>query len=336
MSAWAVPEKFGFPPSMTIFAGARWNNWKTANHRSEKDHSVTRSTTFAGPLKYSRPRGKVWVKVWVKAWTKPGSGAKIGRQGWETTRPEDGVRARLRIYLLSILAAFLVVSVEPPAKAAVVFLKSGRTVEGEITFRDAKRTFINLRIGGELILNNEEIVSIENNKKHKKRSQLPGYRAVEPALTATPADNSIVILDSLLHATSTPTPIPPPKRTPTPRRLREIKPRRFEKQEHRTLLARRYVYHIVVEEQLDEWETRIFLMKQMNFCRKDAKYFDAIEIRLYGIDEKGQEYKWPFAGATFAPEGEYEKGEANIPRDCYMLKIKIQDKVEYYKSNGGS
>ena len=221
-----------------------------------------------------------------------------------------------------------------PADAVIVFLKNGRTLRGRITHQDKSHTHLELPQGGVLILENEEIDSIRDSlpKPDTKITQPePPVRNSLLWPTPTPSDNNIIILDSLQNATHTPTPTATSAPTPRPFQLRPIKFRRIDKQEHRTLIARRFVYHIVVEEKIEDQEIRYLLIRLMQMCILDAKYADGIEIRLYGTDPKGKIYDWPFALAVYAPEGDWEKAQANIPKSKYRLKIKIKDKIEYYK-----
>jgi len=216
------------------------------------------------------------------------------------------------------------------ASAETVFLKNGRSLNGRITYKDSDQTRIELYMGGEMILKNEEIASIDTSQE--KTENVKNQASGKPARpTATPAPDEIIVLDSVMKATPTPTPTATPRPTPTPLQLRPIKFRRVDKQEHRTLLARRFVYHIVVEEKIENWETRALLIQLMRMCLLDAKYADGIEVRLYGLDSKGKIYEWPFAVADYAPEGNWDKAQANIPKDRYLLKVKIQDEIEYYK-----
>ena len=69
----------------------------------------------------------------------------------------------------------------------------------------------------------------------------------------------------------------------------------------------------------------------MKQYRKEEKWADAIEIRFYGLDQKGKRFEWPFAVADFAPEGDWDKAQANIPGNLYLLRLQIHNNVEYRK-----
>ncbi len=233
-----------------------------------------------------------------------------------------GIFAIGAVCVLWTMLAVLSVS----AQAEIITLKNGSTLTGRITHQDENMTFLELSIGGEMTLDNDDIVSISDTEGNLNVVFTPMQRKTEPAVS-TPAPDAIVVI----RDTPTPTLTPLPTPTPTPLKLRPIKFRRVDKQEHRTLLARRYVYHIVVEEPIEDWETRLLLAKLMKLCLQDAKYADAIEIRLYGLDERGKTFDWPFATGVYAPEGDWEKADASIPRSQFLLKVVIQGEAEFYR-----
>ncbi len=233
-----------------------------------------------------------------------------------------GILAIRAVCVLGIAVAALSAS----ARAEIVTLKNGSTLTGRITHRDDNFTFLELSIGGEITLDNGDIVSISDTEGNLNVVFTPIPRKTEDTVS-TPAPDAIVVI----RDTPTPTMTPLPTPTPTPLKLRPIKFRRVDKQEHRTLLARRYVYHIVVEEPIEDWETRLLLAKLMKLCLQDAKYADAIEIRLYGLDERGKTFDWPFANGVYAPEGDWEKADASIPRSQFLLKVVIQGEAEFYR-----
>lgn len=221
-------------------------------------------------------------------------------------------------------AVFILLAVS--VRAEIITLKNGSTLTGRITHQDENFTFLELSIGGEITLNNVDIVSISDREGSLNVIFTPAQPKTAPAV-ATPAPDAIVVI----RDTPTPTKTPRPTPTPTPLKLRPIKFRRVDKQEHRTLLARRYVYHIVVEESIQDWETRLLLAKLMKLCLQDAKYADAIEIRLYGLDERGKTFDWPFATGVYAPEGDWEKADASISRSQFLLRVVIQGEAEFYR-----
>jgi hypothetical protein len=220
------------------------------------------------------------------------------------------------------------------ANAETIYLKNGRTFQGEITGRDEQNTYIRLYAGANLILSNEDIV---------KPSPTPETTPTEKDLEEKPAE----------PATSTPIPerrtprliifrpqdgrLPPsptPTSTPSPVRVADkvqVEVRRVHKQPLRTLLARRFVYHTVVENDPDYEETKEYFLKKLGQYRQEEVWADAIEIRLYGVNENGLQYEWPFASATWAPGGEWSKARANTPHNQFKIRIKYFDKVEDVK-----
>ena len=105
----------------------------------------------------------------------------------------------------------------------------------------------------------------------------------------------------------------------------------MDKQELRTLLARRFVYHIIIEEKVSAWEAKQMLIRLTDRYRAEEKWADAIEIRFYGLDPKGKRYGWPFAVADYAPEGDWSKAAASSPRSRFLLRLKINNHVEYLR-----
>ncbi len=222
----------------------------------------------------------------------------------------------------SLGAAWLLV----PSVADTIILRNGRTLNGRITFRDSRFTFITLYRGGELMLRNDEIASAATS------DATPSRPLVSP--TATPAPwfpENLPLAPAIPTVTPTWTPAPVATLEPTPAWLRPIRFRLLDKQELRTLLARRFVYHLVVEEEITAWETRELLVRLMNRYRDEEKWADAIEIRFYGLDPKGKRYEWPFALADYAPEGDWGKAAASSPRSRFLLRLKINDHIEYLR-----
>lgn len=213
-----------------------------------------------------------------------------------------------------------------PAESVIVILKNGRSLEGNIVFQDENQMFFALNRGGQIIIPAEEIESLIG-LDIEKTATATATEGVPPTPTITP----MIDLNSLRKPTSTPTGTPEPKGTPTPIRLRKIEYRLFDKQEHRTLLSRRFVYHIDIMEDLTDWETKHLLLKLLKrYCREEV-YADAIKIRLYGQDSKNRRFDWPFAVADYAPYGNWEKSEANRPRNTYLVKLSIRNKTEFVR-----
>lgn len=230
----------------------------------------------------------------------------------------------LALLSISLLGATLFPA---PGVADTLILDNGRTLRGQITFRDHQFTFITLYTGGELMLRNDQIVSASSSDSTPTpTSPAEASPAGPPWLLYTPAEHPATPTD-----TPGPTPSPQPTAEPTPRWLRPIRFRLFDKQELRTLLARRFVYHIIIEEEISTWEAKQMLVRLMDRYRQEEKWADAIEIRFYGLDPKGKRYEWPFAIADYAPEGDWSKAAASTPRSRFLLRLKINNHVEYLK-----
>lgn len=229
----------------------------------------------------------------------------------------------LAALLMSLLGATLCPAL---CLADTIILKNSRTINGQITFRDPQFTFITLYAGGELMLRNDEIVS----------ATFSGSTS-SPTPPATPLTSSAGLPDNPTQVPSPPpatpsrTPSPRPTAKPTPGWLRPIRFRLLDKQELRTLLARRFAYHIVIEEVVSTWEAKQMLIRLMDRYREEEKWADAIEIRFYGLDPKGKRYEWPFAVADYAPEGDWGKAAASSPRSRFLLRLKINNHVEYLR-----
>ena len=232
-------------------------------------------------------------------------------------------RTLLAILMVNSLGAILL---QAPTFADVLILKNGRTLNGQITFQDQRLTFITLYAGGELILRNEEIASAAVSVPTASPTLIPVTPTIPPG--SLPESTRV---PSAPTATPSRTPSPSPTLEPTPHWLRPIRFRLLDKQELRTLLARRFVYHLIIEETTTPWETKQMLIRLMDRYRKEEKWADAIEIRFYGIDSKGKRYEWPFAVADYAPEGDWSKAAASSPRSRFLLRLKINNQVEYLR-----
>lgn len=238
----------------------------------------------------------------------------------------------MSFHVQGILKALVIVLLfQQLALAETVVLKSGRTLQGEITYQDENLIHLILSSGLQVVLEMDTIQTINGFP--------PGHPTATPEEIPLTAVTPVWTPEPVPEARMTPSPGFAPsiisgsmfQPTPTPRFRRNFKIHFIDKQEHRTLLARRYVYHIGVEEEITDWEARHFLIERMRYYRREEIWADAIEIRLYGRDSRGRRYEWPFAVATYAPEGEWEKAQADISRNEFLLRIRIHDQVEMIK-----